>query len=245
MREHPLISGFRDTGVPEDEGQHLQTVFLPAKSHGGPGRFGFVPEAHLTEKSALITPQNRQRLFQEWSKHWDLSKPCLLEKSPPNLIRTRFFQGLFPSSHFIVITRHPVAASLATRKWANSSLELLIEHWVHCHNLFELDRPLLHHVHVLKYEDLIQATETEVHKIYKFLNLSPHPSQPLNPRGNEPYFQQWAQFSSDTTGRALVSEIVSKYENKVRRYGYSVADCGSAIAPVPQSTWKFTSTNQN
>jgi len=235
LREHPEISGFRDTGVPEDEGQHLQTVFPAAKSYGGPGRFGFAQEAHLTEKSALVTSENQQRLIAEWSKHWDLGKPCLLEKSPPNLIRTRFFQALFPGSHFIVITRHPIAASLATRKWASSSLESLIEHWLHCHRIFELDRPHLRHVHVLKYEDLIRDTDTELERIYGFLRLEPHPSQPLNPAGNEPYLSEWRQFSGDATGRALVRRIVEKYDKKIRPYGYSLRDYG-ATAPAVSAT---------
>ena len=34
LEAHPSVSGFRDTGVPEDEGQHLQSVY-PA---GSPSR---------------------------------------------------------------------------------------------------------------------------------------------------------------------------------------------------------------
>ena len=140
LREHPEISGFRNTGVPEDEGQHLQTVFPPATIHGGPGRFGLMREAHLTEDSDLLTPENKLKLFKEWSRHWDLTKPNLLEKSPPNLIKTRFLQSVFPNSYFIVILRHPVAVSLATWKWARCSLESLTAHWVRCHEIFERDR---------------------------------------------------------------------------------------------------------
>ena len=29
LRDHPDISGFRNTGVNQDEGQHLQSVYLP------------------------------------------------------------------------------------------------------------------------------------------------------------------------------------------------------------------------
>src|SRR4051812_31203825 len=35
LADHPRASGFRNTGVWEDEGQHLQTVYRPAGSHGG------------------------------------------------------------------------------------------------------------------------------------------------------------------------------------------------------------------
>jgi hypothetical protein len=224
LREHPDISGFRDTGVPEDEGQHLQTVFQPAKAHGGPGRFGFVKEAHLTEKSDLVSAENGQKLFEQWSKYWDLTKPCLLEKSPPNFIRTRFLQALFPPSYFVVISRHPIAVCLATSKWVTDSLESLMEHWLHCHELFELDRPHLREVRVIKYEDLIQAPDVELRQIYRFLGLSPHPSPPLDPAGNERYLSTWRKLSAEPKGRDQFHQIVAKYEQKVRPYGYSLVD---------------------
>jgi hypothetical protein len=230
LREHPEISGFQNTSAPEDEGQHLQTVFPAAKAYGGPGCFGFAEEAHLTEESSLVSSGNRQRLFEEWSRYWDLTKPCLLEKSPPNLIRTRFLQAIFPGSHFIVISRHPIAVSLATSKWTPSSLESLMEHWLHCHRLFELDRPYLSHVRVIKYEDLIRGTEIELEQIYGFLGLAPHPSPILNPAGNERYFRAWRELSVETNGRALFREIVAKYEEKVRLYGYSLMDCNSTMS---------------
>ena len=225
LREHPDISGFRDTGVPEDEGQFLQTVFPAAKAFGGPGRFGFAEETHLTEESALITSENKEKLFQEWSKHWDLTKPYLLEKSPPNLIRTRFLQAVFPDSRFIVISRHPIAVSLASVKWTGLGLETLMEHWLQCHRLFELDRPHLRHLRVIRYEDVIRATETELEGIYRFLDLEPQSAPALNPRGNDGYFQAWRELSAEAHRPALFRNIVAKYEEQVRTYGYSLVDC--------------------
>lgn len=222
LREHPQISGFHETGAPEDEGQHLQTVFPPAKAYGGPGRFGFDKEAHLTEKSKLVTAENREKLFKEWSRHWDLSKPYLLEKSPPNLIRTRFLQAMFTNSCFIVIYRHPIAASLATQKWTSSNLESLVEHWLHSHRLFELDRRHLRHVHALKYEDLIASTQLELGKIYRFLNLEPHYSPPLHAGGNDAYFCAWQKLSNEPDGRIAARRIISRYRRKLRPYGYDL-----------------------
>lgn len=51
----PGASGFEDTGVPEDGGQHPQSVFEPASVYGGPGEFAFYAGAHLSEESALIS----------------------------------------------------------------------------------------------------------------------------------------------------------------------------------------------
>lgn len=230
LSEHPEISGFKNTGVPEDEGQHLQTVFPAAKSHGGPGRFGFAPEAHLTEQSELITAESRRRLFDEWSGYWDLTRPWLLEKSPPNLIRTRFLQAVFPDSYFIVIFRHPVAVALATRKWARSSLDSLMEHWVHCHRLFKQDSPHLRHLLLIRYEDLIQASQPIFRRIYSFLDVAPNLSSALDPAGNEHYFRDWRKLSEESNGRAVFRHLTEKYEREVQLYGYSLADCANLSA---------------
>jgi hypothetical protein len=225
LREHPQISGFFNTGVPEDEGQHLQTVFPAAKVYGGPGRFGFAPEAHLTDESSLVMPENREKLFAEWSKYWDLSRPYLLEKSPPNLIRTRFLQALFPNSYFIVIVRHPIAVSLATQKWADSTVASLVQHWLHCHGLFEQDRPYLRHSLVVKYEDLIQATGRGLEQIYNFLGVATRSSTGLNPSGNNRYFAIWRKLAADKKGLGEYGRVVAQYQNKVQHYGYSLEEC--------------------
>jgi hypothetical protein len=224
LRDHPEISGFKDTGVPEDEGQHLQTVFPAGCVHGGPGSFGFMPEAHLTEQSELITDENRHRLFEEWSRYWNLNKPWLLEKSPPNLIRTRFLQAFFPDSYFIVISRHPVAVSLATSKWADSSLDLLMKHWLHCHSLFRQDSRYLRHVLEIRYEDLIQTSEPTLRQVYKFLGLTPHFSGGLNPAGNEGYFSAWRKLYVETPDRAVFRDLAEKYDQQFQHYGYSLTD---------------------
>src|SRR2546423_1736557 len=108
LATHPEASGFRNTGVPHDEGQHLQSVYPTARSHGGPGKFAFDPAAHLIESSPLANEESALRLFGQWAQHWQADRRVLLEKSPPNLIRTRFLQQLFPGAHFIVVVRHPL-----------------------------------------------------------------------------------------------------------------------------------------
>ena len=136
LKEQHGISGLSNTNVIEDEGQHLQSVYEPAKIYGGPGKFGFNEESFLTDTSSLITPQNKEKLFKEWSRFWDLNSDFLLEKSPPNLVRTLFLQEMFPNTYFIIITRHPIATSIATKKWSKTSYYSLIKHWVVCHNEF-------------------------------------------------------------------------------------------------------------
>jgi len=149
LAAHPEISGFSETGVPADEGQHLQSVYPAAKEYGGPGRFGFAPESHLTEDSPLVSEESARKLFEEWSPQWDRSRPLLLEKSPPNLLKTRFLQALFPGSAFVVIIRHPIPVSIPTARWRGTRrYDRLFEHWLRCHALFEEDRKHLGRAHV-------------------------------------------------------------------------------------------------
>ena len=84
LGEHDDISGFHGTGVPEDEGQHVQNVLPTARDHGGPGRFAFHPQAHMCEDEALsMERDSRDRLLRQWGAQWDLGRPVLVEKSPP------------------------------------------------------------------------------------------------------------------------------------------------------------------
>ena len=52
-------TGFKDTGVIEDEGQFLQDVYPNGHDYGGAGRFGFDSRAHLTETSVSVDPGER------------------------------------------------------------------------------------------------------------------------------------------------------------------------------------------
>ena len=44
IRAHPDISGIDGTKSPEDEGQHLQSVYLPGGKFGGPGAFALAAD---------------------------------------------------------------------------------------------------------------------------------------------------------------------------------------------------------
>ncbi len=224
LSAHPAISGFSGTGVPADEGQHLQSVYPAAAVYGGPGRFGFAPESHLTEASPLASQENARAIFEEWSPHWDLSRPVLLEKSPPNLLKTRFLQALFPGSAFVVVLRHPIPVSLATARWRRTRrYHRLLEHWLRCHALFEVDRDGLERVHVIQYEQLVRDPVGVLRGIFEFLELEPvPPGEAVEAGANERYFEQWRELKRDPRMRAYLDLASLRHERRVRRYGYSL-----------------------
>jgi len=224
LAAHPQISGFSGTGAPADEGQHLQSVYPSDHEHGRPGRFGFAPEMHLTETSPLVSEENAQKLFEEWTPHWDLSRPLLLEKSPPNLLKTRFLQALYPDSSFVVIVRHPIPVSIPTAKWPGTRrYDRMLEHWLHAHRLFEADREHLERVHVLQYEELVRDPATVLRETFEFLELDPiPPSEPVDGGANAKYFGRWQELKRDPRMRAYLDLVSLWYERRVRRYGYSL-----------------------
>jgi hypothetical protein len=194
LAAHPEIGGLVGTGVVEDEGQFLQSVYPPDSLHGGAGRFGFDSAARLTETSPLTTRGNAEKLRREWAAHFGRQTGWLLEKSPANLIRARFFQALFPDARFIFVLRHPVAVSLATRKWSLTGVYSLLHHWVHCHGILREDLPFLRHAMLLSYEEFIAAPGAALDRLQRFLAVEPLLAPPtLRSDVNAGYFRAWTE----------------------------------------------------
>ncbi|MCL4267308.1 MAG: sulfotransferase [Anaerolineae bacterium] len=229
LQAHPQISGFENTGADKDEGQHLQSLFEPARTYGGAGIFGFHAAAYLDESSPLVTAANGEKLFNEWKPYWDLSKPVLLEKSLPNLIRTRFLQALFPQSYFLIVTRHPVATTLATKKWRpRRLLTSLFEHWFICYERLIADSPQLQNVFLLKYEDFVANPSAMIARISDFVGIDPMPVPAPSVRSNtnDKYFDRWQKLESNPFTRFYVRFLVHRFESRANQFGYSFTHLG-------------------
>ena len=226
LAEHPLVGGFEGTGVPADEGQHLQSVYPPAKVFGGPGVFAFRPDAHMTETSELVSAANAATLLEEWCRYWDASQPVLVEKSPPNLIRMRFLQALFPDASFVAILRHPVAVSYATQKWrTKSSLKDLLRHWVVAHEIYREDASRVDRLLEVRFEDLLRDPDGLLARVYGFLGLESRPtSLEIRPAGNEPYFRRWREAEDSVAGRLRHRLLRRELEEEMSAFGYSLRD---------------------
>ena len=237
LAQHPDASGFIDTGATEDEGQHLQSVYPPGSVFGGPGKFGYDESAHLTEHSPLVSDASRGRLDAEWSAHWDMSKPVLVEKSPPNLIRTRFLQALYPEARQIVVMRHPIAVACATQKWSWSSYTSLIEHWLVCHELLIADAQHLPGLLVVRYEEFVADPDGQLARALDYVGLDPVPANlTVRPDVNESYFRRWtANRGWNAAKRFDTDRAVKRFEERVGRFGYSMSAPGSHDSGVGDS----------
>ncbi len=206
-----------------DEGQFLQDVYPTGVALGGVGKFGFARAAHLTEASPLLTPGNIARLRQSWERYWDPDKPIRIEKTPKNLLMTRFLQAAFENSYFVVIRRHPIAVSLATQKWAGIPLHKLFEHWLRCHEIFDEDRQYLLRVHELRYEDYVEQPAKCINEIAAFIGADRGTAQPCEPKKNhnEKYFAEWDQRLSASRHPVYYQQVARIYENRFAVHGYS------------------------
>jgi len=251
IAQHPDVSAFEGTHAAEDEGQHLQDVYPAASRHGGPGRFALDDNAHLTESSSLVSETARECIWDAWSPYWDLERPVLVEKSPPNLIRTRFLQALFPrESHFLVVIRHPIAVAYATRRWTRRSSMVprpaarrlvslqapighLLEHWVAAHERFIDDASRLERVRLIRYEDVVADTARELAAIFRFIGLQPIDGRWQVKTGlNRAYIERWESWRHSLGGRRAVRRLYRDFEPRVRRFGYSLREPEETYAPA-------------
>jgi hypothetical protein len=233
LARHTGISGLSDTGVMEDEGQHLQSVYPPAYTYGGPGRFAWDERSHLTEASPLVTPRNAARLWEAWEPYWDLDRRLLLEKSPPNLVMGRFLQALFPGCALVVVMRHPVIVALSTVKWRrllsrnfrnHTTPEQMVGHWLKAHQTFLDDLPALDRVVVLRYEELVADPTAALGQVADLLGLdSPVPADGLRASHSTQYEQRWHAMSRSVFDRHRRRRIEERYGEAVARFGYDIA----------------------
>jgi hypothetical protein len=225
MRTHPQISGFRNTGVVMDEGQFLQSVFPPAYVYGGQGRFGFHQEMHMTESHPDANKETASTLFRQWSAYWDLSLPFLVEKSPPNILRTRFLQALFPGSFFIIVLRHPAAVAEATAKTVNISLERLVEHTVHCYELMKDDLPFLKQYYILRYEDLCREPQPVLDELFTLIGADRYRyERRILTDVNDDYFKTWEKRRTYGLFKAIQNLREADHEKRMQFFGYSLSD---------------------
>lgn len=216
LSDGPEAAGLVGTHTNEDEGQFIQDVFendhalglRRGSFRGVSERWARNPAAHLTEAHASAIPFAEERLLASWWPFWsDHTARHFIEKSPSNLVRTRFLQSLFPDSRFIVITRHPVAQALAIRKWGpyprqlGFGMAVSIEHWLTGMELFAQDRPYLRNCLVLSYEDLRNSPAKTLRLIADFSGIAgiEHGGKRIE-GGPDRYAEQW---NAIREGRAL------------------------------------------
>jgi hypothetical protein len=161
----------------------------------------------------------------------------LVEKSPPNLVMTRFLQALYPQAYFVVIVRHPVVVALSTEKWLHArTLRTPMANWFAGHDTFAADAPALQRLHVVKYESLVRDPAAELASIGAFLGLEGEvPAGSWQAGRSDAYTRAWDALGTDRRPwkRMLRSSLVRTYAARAAAYGYDVEDL-DVLRPWPR-----------
>ncbi|XOF35088.1 MAG: sulfotransferase family protein [Candidatus Electrothrix sp. YB6] len=240
LANHPEATGLVDTGVSKDEGQHLQCIYLPDNELGGVGYFGFHPAAYLDETSSLVSNSSRAALLEAWTPYWASSgRAFLVEKSPGNMLRTRFLQALFPEALFVIVRRHPVAVALACNKWVGLRLSTHLLHWINCYRVWEKDRAHINHAIDVRYEDLVDNLRGTLNAIFDAMGTAGGLGTDRIPNLsnlNEPYFTSYATSSFDPLVGFYHDYLDFRYGKAVRHLGYRLKDARRSLkADGPQA----------
>ena len=164
------ISAFECTGAPMDEGQWLQNVLIQ-DVHVGELLFGLSEESHLTE-SDLIRSGIDSELLSCWNNYWNTKGEYFLEKSPINVLRTRFLQAIFPDSAFLITIRDPRTSYMAAKKtMPHVSFKTYLKNWHSIYSTFKKDSNYLKSYAVIHYESLLKNPQNVLEYIKNTFGL--------------------------------------------------------------------------
>lgn len=173
-------------------GRHPDMSALPTEGHFITDQFQKdydlgIPRMWVDREDIFCLNENDEgpdvvRIKKEWGMRLDLSKPVLVEKSPPNAARTRWFQKHFENAHFIGIVRNGYAvAEGISRKGDPKSIkdgwpmDKSAWQWARSNEVMLDDAKHLNNFHLLRYEDLASSPQQELDKIASFLDLPAFP----------------------------------------------------------------------
>ena len=148
-------------------------------------------------------------------------------------MRTRYLQGLFPQSRFVMVMRDPIAVVGAMHRSSRLSELELLAHWLVCHERLLADAPGVRQLSLIRYEDLVSSPESVLAGVFGFLGLQA-PSdlwKAILPDPNDEYFEGWERRRSSWRRRRTYEQVIAALENDVARFGYSLTHPGEPVFP--------------
>jgi hypothetical protein len=104
-----------------------------------------------------------------WLEYWDTSKPILMDKSPPNLIRAGPIQEHFKPAWFIVMTRNPYAHCEGMMRRDKLTTKDAAQFALKCLRHQKRNAELLERNCVVRYEDLVLDPHSVKHRLGQFM----------------------------------------------------------------------------
>lgn len=152
------------------EGQRL-TKAIPNSAPCGVGRV-FTQRMDLFRWTEESDASSVPRLRYDWACRFRRRSGILLEKSPPNTLRSRWLQRHFRPARFLVLVRNPYAVCEGIARRRGHSMTEAATHWRLVHEVLEEDMKYLDRCLLVRYEDICEQPEKELQAIERFLDLA-------------------------------------------------------------------------
>lgn len=152
------------------EGQQLTTAF-PKPDLLEVGRL-WSSRMDIFRWSEDHAPQPALQAKKDWAKLYSKNMGILLEKSPPNTVRSLWLQKNFSPSRFLSIIRSPYAVCEGIRRRKNYTIYQAAKHWATANACLLTDLPHIKNSLLIKYEDLVDDSEKILTEIENFLSLN-------------------------------------------------------------------------
>lgn len=165
LERHPLIRSL------PHEGQKIGDA-LPRADDVGLGRIWgtALDQFHWTE---VDSPLPAVRAKFDWSRLYARHPGILLEKSPPNSVRTRWLQRNFQPSRFIALVRNPYAVCEGIRRRTGCEISVAAQHWASGNARMLEDLRSIDRWALVRYEDLCGDDRgVALRSISEFLDLT-------------------------------------------------------------------------
>lgn len=164
LKTHPEI-----TGLPR-EGQYL-TAGVPRPVDLGVSRCWMEREDVFRLTEADDTGP-ADRCVYDWAPYLaDTAGKILLEKSPPNTIRSRWLQRNFSPCRFVSVVRSPYAVAEGIRRRTGVSIAGAARHWAEANRIMLEDLDELESTCFLTYEEFCASPRSVLKRISDFLVL--------------------------------------------------------------------------
>jgi hypothetical protein len=152
------------------EGQFL-TDALPKPNEFGVGRL-WSSRMDVFRWTEEHDPLTALQIKKDWANLYPAGDGILLEKSPPNTLRSLWLQKNFRPSRFLAIIREPYAVCEGiARRMKDVTIEQAAQHWVTANRCMLDDLNRLDHRKLVTYEDLVEDPDQCLKGIKEFLGL--------------------------------------------------------------------------
>jgi hypothetical protein len=161
---HPVIRAL------PNEGMRLTRAIPRSGDFDVSRRWGTMPDLFRLTEADDGAPA--ARIQYDWAFHVPPRPGIILEKSPVNSLRSRWYQAHFQPCRFLILVRSPYGVCEGTRRRQRVAIDVAARHWAAGNRYLLEDRAHLERWLMLTYEAFCADPAGELRRIEEFLGLA-------------------------------------------------------------------------